>query len=434
MFKTETPKTNKKLDAYEEEMQAKMSGGNKSGFIRSKKDSPMFTDIQVKDLKAIITEDCVNWIDADSIPYKCADAVQETFVTVRKLIDEPNEEGYNSKAVHPEEKEYSNATEFKGGSTKEGVILTGCILHNLNLQRKAKKLEPYVISDFEITSGARLKKFNKFVGANGKVCTNHEEVMHSYIDEWLSCIKEQLQVNNIMCVIGEGKCHRNKILLPEEYKSNREDLARPILLKQARQYLLDTYPSIVAEEGLEADEVVDAKGFEGYCTYLKTGKFNIIKSALDKDARATPGLLFNYTKDFHFKYPQPWLIESSSKGIGCIEMQGSDCKTTGLLHTAYQLVIGDASDHYGSRCAMPESMQYKDQFGDTSFFSMFAPMTTCKEVLEGVVKMFYTFYPQGVQYTAFDGTEIDKDTLWWLQQVFACQYMLRKGFKDKTKK
>jgi hypothetical protein len=379
------------------------------GFIRSKQDNTLFTDIQVKDLKDLVTEDCINVIDSDSLAYKTASSVEEDYIVVKH-----KEEGW--------EKEFSNVTEFKGGSRKPGTITQNSFLGSENLKREVEGKSLYEIEDFEITPCKR------FVYKTEEKCL---EILKDRIDEWVEAIKIQTGVDNILCVLGEGKSHRNAILLPKEYKSNRDGLARPLLLKHAREYIQQTYPTEIAKKGFEADEVVDSKGYIGYLNYCKSGKFNYIKSSIDKDARATPGILFNYDKDFHFKQPQAWLLEASNKTVGEIELVKGECKATGILQTAYQCVIGDTSDFYGSRLNMPKEMKPAQTYGDTAFYKDFAPLKTAQEVMQKAVDKFLDFYPRGVQFTAWDGTEIDADTFWWMSQVFACQYMTR-SYKDKT--
>ena len=379
------------------------------GFIRSNQDNKLFVEMQIKNVKDYITDDCYIVIDTDSIPFKAASGVEDDYISVT-----------SSDGTIVEE-EFDNKTDFKGGSSKAGVILAGSWLFNENLKREVVGKTKLEISDFEITDCKRLR-YN----------TSTEDclaMVHKRIDEWIDAIKTQLGVHKVLCVMGEGHNHRNDLLLPNAYKGSRK--GRPILLKEARQYVRDTYETLDAREGFEADEVVDGIGYQGYLNYLKTGKFNYIKAALDKDARATPSLLFSYDKAFNFHNPHPWLIHASNKDVGSLQMVKKECKAIGFLQTAYQCLCGDTGDEYGARYRMPAGCKPKGSFGEVAFFTEFSKYTTAKEILEAMVKRYNEFYPRGVKFTAWDGTEVHEDTLWWASTIFACQYMKR-SYQDTT--
>lgn len=389
-----------------------------SNFIRSNQDNTLFKAIQIKDYKAMLSPDCVNFVDADGFAFKVASSVEEDYISVT--------EGNTGVT-----KEYSNISEWKGRGKKEGVISVDSVLGRENIKREAKGEVPYEISDFTVEKKKRLKFENKTTIIDGKRFNSSEEVMHHYLEEWVSAMKIQTQVPNVLMVIGKGQCHRNLLHLPKDYKSNRTG-ARPLLLKEARQYILDTYPSEEAPAGYETDEIVDGKAWDHYLKFRKTNVITGIKTSPDKDARNTAGFLFNPTKTFHFTYPQLWLIHAADKTVGEMELVKSGLKATGLQATAYQMTISDTSDFYGSRLTMPPEMKPDIKYGDAAFYKDFINLITPREVLQKVVDTFLMFYPKGVQFTSHLGKVIDEDTLWWCQQCFACQYMLR-SLEDKTK-
>ena len=386
-------------------------------FIRSRKDNKIFKNIQVKDLKPLITPDCINYIDGDGFAFKVASSVEEDYIEVVNTVTK-------------EIKEFSNVTAWKGGSRKEGVITVGSYLGRLNIKREAKGEVPYEIKDFTVTKKKRLK-FEKGAKVDGKTFKNSFEVAKHYLDVWIDAVKKQTQVDNILITLGKGRCHRNFLDTPKEYKSNRTG-ERPLLLDKVREHILEYYPSDEAPEGYETDEIVDMRAFKAYIDYRKTGKVTGIKTSPDKDAKCTAGFLMDPTKTFHFNNPHCWLIHSSDLSVGELELVESGMKFTSLLGTAYQMVISDDSDYYGSRLTMPPEMKPKIRYGDVAFYKDFINLTTPQEVLQKIVDTFLMFYPEGVQYTAHTGKEINEDTLWWCQQCFACQYMLR-SLDDKTK-
>ncbi|AUR91626.1 hypothetical protein NVP1161O_184 [Vibrio phage 1.161.O._10N.261.48.C5] len=398
-------------------------------FIRSKKSGNLFTNLQVYDVPSIVTEDCINAVDADSIPFKCASACEDDYIIVKKLLEESSIEDPKllDKCVFPDEVEYKNKTAFKGAARGDNISV-GSVLADKNLKREAFGLEPYTLQDFEIVPAKRLK-YEDGVEIDGIKFEDSSSVCKYFIAQWVEAIKLQTQVPNILLVLGEGDNHRHDLLLPHQYKSDRTG-ERPILLKEMRKHILETYPSEMAQKreegvhrGLEADEVCDAYGFKGYVHYKRTGKFSYIKSAIDKDNWNTCGLSFNYTKAFHFEYPQPWLIEHRDTFTGELELVKGKIKGTGLKHAVYQILLADTADEYGSRQYLPTEMKPKDKYGPAAFYKDFVALESPKDVLEKVVSKFYEWFPYGLQYTAWDGTEVDEDTLSWLNKCFLCMYM-----------
>ncbi|QXN60192.1 hypothetical protein KUA24_125 [Vibrio phage HNL01] len=411
---------------------------SKQKFIRSKKDNTLFQSLQIKDMKSLVTEDCVNVIDADSIPFKCASACEDDYIIVKKLLDESDitDEKVLKNCVFSEEIEYKNKTAFKGAA-RGSNISAGSVLGDKNLKREAFGLEPYTMEDFEILPKKRLK-YEEGVTIDGIEFKDTASVCKYYIDEWLEAIKIQTQIPNILVILGSGLTHRHDILLPHQYKSDRDE-QRPLLLKEMREYLLESYPSEMAQQreegvsrGLEADEKVDEYAFKGYIHYRKTGKFNYIKSHIDKDGWNTCGISFNYTKAFHFEYPQPWLIEHRDVHVGELELIKGKIKGTSLKHSVYQLLLGDHTDEYCSRKYLPPEMKEGISYGPAAFYKDFVTLETPKEILEKLVDKFYEWFPKGLQYTAWDGTEIHEDTLSWLNKCFLCMYM-RLKWEDSTK-
>lgn len=386
-----------------------------NGFIRSKRDNTLLPELQVKDLKSIVTEDCINVIDADSIPYKSASAVETDYIEVLNLTDDSITT-------------YDNITEFKGNLRTEGAIKPDSKLGIINIKREAKGEEPFKLTDFKVTPKKKLK-FEKGAKIDGKSFENSFEVCKHYMDKWIEAIKVQTQVPEILLVMGSGLNHRHDLLLPHQYKSDRTS-DRPLLLKEARQYLFDNYPSEMAQQreegvsrGIEADELVDEYGFKGYLHYRKTGKFSYIKSALDKDSHNPCGIIFDYTKDFNFAQPQAWLVEHRDIHAGSIELVKNKIKGFGLKHAVMQILLEDSADEYGSRKYLPDEMKKGISYGPSAFYKDFVNLESPKEILQKMVNKFYEWFPEGVKYQAWNGTEIDEDSLYWLNLCFLCMYM-----------
>ncbi len=367
-------------------------------------DNKMFKNIQVKDIENYITEDCVCVIDSDTIAFRAAELQQKSFLSVKNKHTE-------------EETILSNITEFKG-LTK--AISKASWLGGVNIKREASSEEPYTVEDFEITHYAELKNTKDRCLLNIK----------SFIDDYVQAILKQSGCKKELCLLGEGECHRHKLLLPQKYKGSRTE--KPILLPEARQYLTDTYNTEVIKD-IEADDMAEIYAIRGTANYLKTGKFNYMISAIDKDARGTPSLLLDYNKDGPiWKNPNPWLIDTTVNSIGEIEYISGQTKCTGLLQICYQLLCGDNIDNYHPYLRFPKELKPKFSYADAAFYSDFCNLETQKEVIQKTIDVYYKFFPCGVKFTAWDGTKVDEDTLWWLETMFSCVYMLR-SLDDSTR-
>lgn len=396
--------------------------GGTNTFIRSKKDNTLFKDLQVENIEKLYTEDVIAHIDADSIAYKSASSIEDDFVEV---VNNKENDTTKDGLFVPSGTTFKNKTEFKGAARTEGKITAGSYLDIVNVKREVEGLELYTLDDFEIVPKKKLK-YENGATIDGLEFKNSEEVLYYFMDNWIECIKKQTLVDNVKLYLGAGKVHRHFIQLPKRYKEARVDMERPLLLQEARDYLLENYPSELAPEGYEADERVDAAAFKDYLNYRKTGKISGIKCSIDKDNWNTAGFSFNYTKDFHFKYPQIIKIDSTDLSVGCLEWSGDDLKGTGLLFTALQLCLEDSADGYGSRLFLPKEMKQGISYGSKTFYKDFVNLDTPQKVLQKVVDKFAEWFPNGVRYTAWDGTEVDENTIDWLQKCFQCVYMTRK--------
>ena len=396
-------------------------GGNNT-FIPSKQDNELFKNLQVKGIQKLYSENVINHIDSDSIAYKSASAVEDDYIEVICL----KQEDTKIEGLFVEDgTTFKNKTEFKGAARTKGKITSGSFLDILNVKREAEGIEPYILDDFEIKPVKKLK-YENGCEIDGLKFKNSKEVLYYFMDQWIDCIKKQTGIDNVKLYLGEGLSHRHFIKLPKRYKEARKELERPLLLNEARQYLLDNYNSELAPEGYEADERVDAAAFKNYLEYRKTGKVTGIKSSIDKDNWNCAGFSFNYTKAFHFKYPQIIKIDATDLSVGTLEWSGDDLKGTGLLFTALQLCLQDSSDGYGSRLHLPPESYNNVQYGEKTFYKDFVHLDTPQKVLQKVVDLFYEWFPNGVKYTSWDGDDIDETTIEWLQKCFQCVYMMRK--------
>ena len=215
-------------------------------------DNKVFKNLQVVEIEKITNDDTVFVWDMDGVPFKEASKVEDDYIIVKHLETE-------------EEWELSNVTEFRGRGAK---VSDNSWLGVENLKRTANQEESWILEDFEVTKHKRLKK--------GK---GIQDVI-DYMENYIKMVKDQWGVKNFLFVLGKGECFRNDLPLPVPYKDRNDP--RPLLLTEAREYLLAKENCIEAEQGFETDDVVEWYAFKGYDSYKRTGIFSHVMISEDK--------------------------------------------------------------------------------------------------------------------------------------------------------
>lgn len=402
--------------------------GENKGFIRSKQDNKLLKDLQVKgNFFDIVDENATLWIDCDGIPYKTASSVEEDYIEVTL---KEQEDHLDNKLTFKGTSEFKNRTAFKGRA-KGNNISAGSFLADKNVEREIHGVKPLTLEDFNIVDNKRLK-YENGATIDGVEFKDSLEVCKYFIDEWLSACLIQTRLKKIKLVIGSGVTHRHSVRVPHQYKGDRSE-KRPLLLTEARNYLKEAYDTYETPPLFESDEIVDAVAAKDYDKSRKNGtRFKVVKAAQDKDAKSKRGILFDWNKSFHFDNPQCWHIPAFDEGVGHLELKGGEVKGGGSVFFAYQLLMGDTADEYSPRKYLPKDFEHFGKgYGDTSFYKDFSPLHTSAEVFQKVVDKYAEWFPTGLQYTAWDGTEVDEDTLSYLQKHYQLAYMLE-GKDDKS--
>lgn len=383
-------------------------------FERDNSDNKVFPEIQVKDISTIITEDCVGMLDSDTPIYQICSNLENKFIKVTHKKDD------SITAV------LDGIREFKGLGKK---ISPQSWLGARNVERELENLPHLKVEDFNIEAGQELKMDKDKAIETAKI----------QIYGKLKNIKNQFNIPKITMVLGEGDNFRHKLKLCRPYKGNRSETLRPLILKEIRQWCLDELGAIITTERadgemVEADDVVEIYGSIGYQHYRKTGKFNYVVLASDKDARGNPKLLID--PDTHkgkdnplkgkFKYPQAMLIEATDRTCGDLEIitskSGNSVKGYGLKWLMYQAVLGsDPADNYDAIGHLDRKLD----FGDLSAYKVLKPCKTAQECIQACVDVFTELLPYGVQYTTHDGIDMDVPTIEYMNTYFLCAYMNR---------
>lgn len=297
-------------------------------------------------------------VDADTLVFRSAAASEDRTVEVEHLPS-------NRKKI------YKNRTEFKKA-----------------MQEKGFQIEPEEFKFIDIQEPEPIEN-----------CLHNIKIQANNILEMFSDA-------DVIFVAGDSNNFRLDLPLPTRYKSNRDGMLRPVLLKEAREYFIKKFNALSADFK-EADDLANILAYEG----LRKGKEAILLSP-DKDAKQSVGLkLFDYTNPTRdIVHIESWHEMQLVKG---------DFKSYGVPFFCYQMTRGDKID-----CFSPYELA-KVKFGDVGAYKLLSNCSTAKECLEVVVNQYKQWYPEPITYTAWDGNEYSKDWKDLLELYFSAAYMLR---------
>lgn len=209
----------------------------------------------------------------------------------------------------------------------------------------------------------------------------------------------------LVCLSGKSN-FRDSLPLPSKYKGNREDLLRPLNLKDAKMYLYKHQPSLLANHR-EADDDLIIKGYE----YIDKG-YNVILCSQDKDAYAYTGLtLYNFTLD------APTLETMPS--FGYLLNTGKKITGAGFLWFCFQWLNGDPTDNY-----KPAELA-RVKFGERSAYALLKDAKDEKDAIERVIQQYNHWYGKGVKYTDCFGVERFVNVDFLLDIYYRCARMMQ---------
>lgn len=224
--------------------------------------------------------------------------------------------------------------------------------------------------------------------------------------QMLKMIMDKTKCNSYHIVVsGESDGNFRKHLpLPTRYKDSRTNVAKPLNLEEAKQYLVDKHNAEVAVG--EADDLIAAYKYQGYRSKAYT-----VSVTIDKDDNATPGWQYNW-----LNMEEPEFVE----GFGKLYINDKDdVKGYGRVFAYFQMLFGDPAD-----CYKPSEIA-KTKFGEKGAYKLLKDCTTDKEAVQAIVNQYKKWYPQPVYYTAWDSTRHKKDFMEIWQMYADCVHMRR---------
>lgn len=305
-------------------------------------------------------------IDGDQIAYVCAAAAEERTILVK----------HKPTGI---EKSFKTRTEFKEAMQKRNKAIT----------------EDYEIED--------------------KVEAESVSFCLKVIKQKIANLIRDTQADEHEIYAGDSNNFRLKLPLPKsnkegntgQYKGNRSNTVRPILLPDAKAYLHRVMRA-QSVDGMEVDDMLSIRAYEE----LAKGNIPIIAS-FDKDTYQAQGCYIYYFKDKNAKvYHIPELGNLTFKAPSTV-------KGDGLKFLCYQLLVGDFVDGF---CSYDCSTK---RFGPKTAYNLLKDLASEKECLEMVLKVFKERYPEPFTYTAWDDSIIESSWKHQLEMYFACCWMKR---------
>lgn len=194
--------------------------------------------------------------------------------------------------------------------------------------------------------------------------------------------------------------------LPTRYKSTRKDQIRPILLKEAQDYVKRSFNAKQAK-GFEVDDMIIIRSYEE----LEKGNYPILP-IWEKDTTQATNLNIWIEEDNQIK-TLPELGE-------LIFNKPNTVKGSGLKFLCFQWLFGDTTDNYCGYDLVDA------RFGAKSAYDLLIDLTTVKECLEIVIQKYKEWYPEPFEYTSWDEKIIKADWKFMLDLYFKCCWMKRR--------
>lgn len=212
----------------------------------------------------------------------------------------------------------------------------------------------------------------------------------------------QLKTNKYKGFIGKGESWRVGRSTILEYKGNRKDVLKPLLLDEISDYLTRKYNCEVVE-GLECDDRVVMESFNkpDHCVI-----------GIDKDYAGSPVNWFNPNK------PEYAVVNCNKLGELFLDDKGK-VRGFGRMFLYHQILSGDSSDNYAANSAS------KLDWGEKSSYKLLKDCKTDKAAFEALKKGYQLIYPEPVQIKGWRGVMLEVDWKYVFDENWTMAKMLR---------
>jgi hypothetical protein len=222
----------------------------------------------------------------------------------------------------------------------------------------------------------------------------------------LKTIKEAVCADTVEIYIGSGDNFRHKLPLPSPYKNGRSSQAKPVLISEIREYLVQHHKATHVVD-IETDDVLSIRAY----TENSIGNTSVIAS-IDKDTYQAQGIyVYNWTK--------PERGVELIPDVGELRSENGKISGNGLKWLAYQCLAGDKVDTY-----KPYELS-NVSYGPTKAYNALSKAVSEQEVIEVLLAEYKRLYPVLTRYTDVHGEQHEKDYLGILDMYWKCAYMMR---------
>lgn len=208
--------------------------------------------------------------------------------------------------------------------------------------------------------------------------------------------------DSVCFYVGSGESFRRELSTLLEYKGNRKDSIKPVLMDEVVDYLMRRYkPEVVT--GYEADDAVVME------SYNKDNHFII---GVDKDFYGAGSWFYNYNRH------EEGIVDTRGVGRLWLDSKGG-VRGEGLLFKLLQISSEDNSDNYKANCMSDI------KWGEKSAYKALEGVESYKEAFERVVSIFKMLYPEKKKVVGWRGETIEIDYMYVLQEMWDMAHMHR---------
>lgn len=304
-------------------------------------------------------------VDGDMIAYKAASICEKRSITVTHI----------SKGT---QKEFDTRTDFWGRDRKH----SGGWLSEVNKDRK----KPFLPEEFKIEDVQTAQS---------------KQSAFKVVKNMIENLSDELLIKDYRIYLGKGDSFRKDVSTIIEYKGNRKDLLKPLLLEDVRNYLVTKMNAkLVTEKEADDQCVIDC-----YRT-------NNILYGEDKDYGGCPVLWFNPNRK------EDGIQDCNNLGMLYLDDKNK-VRGIGRLFFYFQVLSGDDADNYFANSASDM------KWGDKSAYNALVNCKTDREAIQVLSHCYRELYPEKKSVKGWRGNEFDIDWKYVLRENFILARMLR---------
>ena len=289
------------------------------------------------------------------------------------------------------EKEFPTRTEFYGHYLKK----SGGWLAERNKERTEQGKEPWVAEDFDIAD---------------KQVAEPVSHMNNIVKAHINGVVKALGASSYYGYIGKGESWRVGASTILEYKGQRKENIKPLMLDEIEDYLRRRHDAEIIT-GLEADDMVIIDS-------VKNPKLTIV--GVDKDYNGCePINLFNpdtMSMPLRIEGLGKLWIEEKKNSKGKIEKK---VRGMGRKFFYFQILSGDESDNYCANSATDT------KWGDMGTFKLLDSCGNDAECWQAIFAGYKKLYPEPKEITGWRGDKFMVDWKYVLNENCVMAYMLR---------